>query len=474
MENNKQKRKKSIGLYFFEMLILFLVFFIIQQFGTMILYNSFIYLKYGRDIIMEAIWAALVLILLLLFKNSYIFTQEKVGFWESFKYGWPELVMSLVFLIVSGFSLVESTSISIPTILNLAVYCFFIGVVEEFLCRGWLFNEFLERYSDSKKGIILSIILSSLIFGLIHFFNIGETQGVAETILQVLNATVGGVFLTLVYYKTKNIWNVVVLHAIWDFTLMVGESQKLVECYAGGTATTSIYVYSLIQSIILVIAYLFIDYWLYKRTDVAEDEKPLGKWARILLPIIGIVIYLSGLLFINSPDSDNYYICPTFDSSSFSEEYKLNLYNYSEFVLTNEGQELEEEEDSYHFTLSLNGKNNALVLKNDVSEEKITLTSNQVTNYLLIDNKDSFIIFVQTGTNRVLYTNVLKESIQNDTNFLTYVKESLTEYVTPEISFIGSATKLEGDYEYAVLETVTSDHFFFDEANQLLLIKQEE
>ena len=80
MENNKQKRKKSIGLYFFEMLILFLVFFIIQQFGTMILYNSFIYLKYGRDIIMEAIWAALVLILLLLFKNSYIFTQEKVGF----------------------------------------------------------------------------------------------------------------------------------------------------------------------------------------------------------------------------------------------------------------------------------------------------------------------------------------------------------------------------------------------------------
>ena len=81
--------------------ILFIVLFLLQQLGISVLYNSFIYLKYGRDIIAQAIWAALVLIILLLFKNSYIFTQEKMGFWESFKYGWPELVMSCVFLITS-------------------------------------------------------------------------------------------------------------------------------------------------------------------------------------------------------------------------------------------------------------------------------------------------------------------------------------------------------------------------------------
>ncbi len=471
---NKNNKRKSIGFYFLGMLILFVVFFVLQQLGIQVLYNSFIYLKYGRDIIAEAIWAALVLILLLLFKNSYIFSQEEVGFWKSFRYGWPELAMSAVFLIYSGTELAKGP-VSIPVVLNLALYCFLIGIVEEFLCRGWLFNEFLERYSDTKKGVALSVILSSLIFGVIHFTNIGADQGLAETILQVLNATVGGIFLTLVYYKTKNIWAVITLHAIWDFSLMLGESQAIVPCYAGGESTTSIYVYSLISSLVIVIAYLLIDFWLYRKTDIAEDKKPLKKWVNIALPIAGIAIYLFGLFFIESPDMEDYYICPTFDQASFSEEFEITSYFYSEYTLTNKDSvEEDSEEEIYHFNLSSNGKTKAVEFKNEQTDEKVVLAKEAV-DYLLIDNEDSFIIMIQNTLSSVLYTKISKESITSDENFLEYVKSSLTEYVTPSISSIGSAKKVKDDqYQYAVIGTITSEIFFFDEGNQLLLVSDEE
>ncbi len=471
---NKPKKKKSIGLYFLGMLILFIVLFILQQLGIQVLYNSFIYLKYGRDIIAQAIWAALVLILLLLFKNSYVFSQEKMGFWESFKYGWPELVLSAVFLIVSGKDLLSGT-VSVPVLLNLALYCFLIGVVEEFLCRGWLFNEFLERFSDTKKGVILSVVLSSLIFGFIHFFNMAGGQGVAETIVQVLNATVGGIFLTLVYYKTKNIWTVITLHAIWDYTLMVSESQSLVDCYSTGNATSSIVIYSIIQSIVLIIAYLLIDYWLYKQTDIAEKEKPLKKLTMILLPIIGIIVYLAGLFFIESPDAEDYYICPEFSTGTFSEEFKVNQYHYSEFTLTNKEEEKDEEAEEYHFVLTSNGKTGAVELKNVITDEKISLTTGRAFDYLLIENEVNFIILIQSEDNKVLYTSIDKQEIENNKEFLEYVKSSLTEYVTPSISYIGSATKAkDDDYEYPIIETITSEHFFFDQYGQFLLVTSEE
>ena len=42
-------------------------------------------------------------------------------------------------------------------VVNLLIGCFLVGVAEEFLCRGWLFNEFLERFGETKKGVWFSI-----------------------------------------------------------------------------------------------------------------------------------------------------------------------------------------------------------------------------------------------------------------------------------------------------------------------------
>ena len=238
-------KKKNIWFYFIKMLILFLFLFLLQQIGIVYLFDNFINLKYGTDVITEAIWAGLVLIVLLLFKNSYVFTQEREKYLDSFKYAKPELIFSGIFLLVS-LVMLSQEHVSVSTVLNLLLYCFFIGVVEEFLCRGWLLNEFLERFSDTKKGVIKSIVLSSLVFGAIHFTNMIDGQGFAETFVQVINASVSGMFLALVYYKTKNIWTVVTMHAIWDFSLLLMDFHTVIDCVPGQT-TTSIMIFNIIQ-----------------------------------------------------------------------------------------------------------------------------------------------------------------------------------------------------------------------------------
>ena len=127
-------KKKNIWLYFLKMLFLFLIIFSLQQVLGAWLTNNFVSLKYGKDLLFEAVWAGLVLIVLLLFKNSYVFTQERENYKSSLKFGIPELVLSGIFLLISIVTIV-SEKISISTVLNLVIYCFFIGEIGRASCR---------------------------------------------------------------------------------------------------------------------------------------------------------------------------------------------------------------------------------------------------------------------------------------------------------------------------------------------------
>ena len=80
LENKKKARK--IGWYFVKMFFVFMLIFIFQQLGMTILYNNFEHLRYGEEIIIESIWAVLMLMVLLLYKNSYVFTQSCVKLYD--------------------------------------------------------------------------------------------------------------------------------------------------------------------------------------------------------------------------------------------------------------------------------------------------------------------------------------------------------------------------------------------------------
>lgn len=94
-----------------------------------------------------------------------------------------------------------------------------IEIYEELLCRGLLFHSFESYFGDTKKGIYLSAILSSFVFGIMHLTNlIWSPSLIITTICQVIYATFVGFLFCVIYYRSKNLISCILLHGIFDFT----------------------------------------------------------------------------------------------------------------------------------------------------------------------------------------------------------------------------------------------------------------
>ncbi len=479
-----EKKKRNIWLYFIGMVFLFMIIDFINNIGVSILYNSFMGLKYGKEIITEAIFAGLILIILLLFKNSYIFKQKSEKLGKGFKLGLPIIFIGLVILILNITTIYKE--INIPVILNLATFCFLIGIAEEFLCRGWLLNEFLERFKDSKKNIILSIVLSSLVFGAMHITNIFVGQTLIDTLVQILNATFIGIIFACIYYKTKNIWSVVLIHAFWDFSIMIGETVYLGDCVSGNP-TSAIILYNTIDSIVIIVAMAIICYWLFRQIKFTDNEeiKPLPKVLYFGLPLIAAVLYLGSGLY--TPEGyEDYYVCTTYEKKSLGDNFETQYYYHNEYNMShiventviNDTNEIDENgnpmeptytttKTEYNFKLQLD-KDNNLEFINTKTNDKVILTDGLVADYLLYETNDYYFILIENvDFVSVLYAKFNKNEITNDKEYLNKVKDSLKEYNTPNIGEIGT-TKVN-DKVYAHIKTDINDILYFGEDGQLYL-----
>lgn len=84
---------------------------------------------------------------------------------------------------------------------------------EEVIYRAFLINRISQIGSDSKKAGIISIILSSIIFGLVHYE--WGAMGIVQTGFM-------GLALAICYIKLKKrLWILVLAHAYMDTALMI-------------------------------------------------------------------------------------------------------------------------------------------------------------------------------------------------------------------------------------------------------------
>lgn len=451
----KEKKRLHIFFYWIFMIILFVGVLYGQQLVASMMQGSLSTSKFGREATFEILWAGLVLLVVLLFKNKYIFTQERQGFFESFQYILPELLLSGFFVFISIVALIiNGNPLDKYAVFNLALYCLFIGIVEEFLCRGWLLNEFLERYSKTKKEVLLSILCSSFIFGVVHFINIGETRGFFETLVQVMNAFAGGVFLALVYYKTKNIWVVVWTHAVWDFTLFLSQTNSLGDCLAAAPTTLSIAL-NIVRGLVLILAYSLFCLWIYRQTDIYEKEKKSNMdW----LIGVGVALYIVGLLFIQSPSTDTS-LCPNYGRKKIESSYEVSYFQYDHYALEKDPIALEIDPDT-----------GAVLLKNTDTNESVFLTDDdEYREFLLIENRTNFVIMLQTSWNVVYYGKFDKDSIQGDKVYLEKIRDSLNRTVVPNVVTLGTIELENKDYRYPLMKTELGEYLYFDQSGKLYL-----
>ena len=129
--------------------------------------------------------------------------------------------MPLMMIGASSTLLINSRAITFQklpmcsTALKFILNMLLIGIVEELLYRGVIFNFLLEKWKTHKYYPTLPIIASALFFGLAHFVNV-FTFSLPNVLMQVINSSCSGVLFATLFWKYRNMLGIVVVHALTD------------------------------------------------------------------------------------------------------------------------------------------------------------------------------------------------------------------------------------------------------------------
>ena len=82
---------------------------------------------------------------------------------------------------------------------------FLVGMNEEVIMRGIVLNLFADRFSNTRRGVLAAIILSSVIFGAAHIPNVLSGVPLSSALIQALQATLLGVLFAAIYLRSGTV-----------------------------------------------------------------------------------------------------------------------------------------------------------------------------------------------------------------------------------------------------------------------------
>jgi len=174
------------------------------------------------NMIITRVLGGIVFLLLIIRYDYNIFKFKNNNFLKAVLISLPCLLicinnLPLIAIITKNAYLIRSSR----DLMIFIVQCFSIGLFEEMAFRGIVLLLIVNKFAKTTKGIFISLILSSAIFGGIHLFNIFSGAGIGDTILQVGYSFLMGGMWGAILLKTHNIWLCVMLHAVYDFCGML-------------------------------------------------------------------------------------------------------------------------------------------------------------------------------------------------------------------------------------------------------------
>ena len=458
--NNKTKRHMPFLIFAVLMGVIFIFTFILIHFTfSNFLFQNIYNYPFGSGVVGEAILAILVFLVMLLWKNSYVFTQKKEKFSKGLVYGTFYLTFGTIILLLN----LLGGDLNVRSIINLAIYCLLIGIYEEFLCRGWLLNEFLERYGKGNKSIFLCICVSGIIFGLLHSINVlsGDMSSV-DVIVQVISAAASGIGFGTIYYKTKNIWSVVFLHAFWDFSIMLGETSTVTSVAMSVKGSAII---NLIFGILLTVVELGI-IRPFKKDLVNSDPK---KGKVIGNGIVLAIIYLVVMMSFGVVDSSKVGEIYKFDKIDFKST-KVTTDNLDTYRIKSIGDDLNGI-TNYNYSLSYDKDSNSLVFTDEVSDDSVELCDDSLYDYILVNDGNRYIlgyVYTDDASNHIFKYKFISDSdLVNSKSLLSNVKDNMKTYA---VSDVGELVTIEdgdnGDF-YVAVKTEDYGYFVLTDENKM-------
>lgn len=105
-------------------------------------------------------------------------------------------------------------------------YCLMTGFFEETLFRGVVFPFLANKFEKNKKGLLKTIVYSSLIFGCAHLLNIFSGANIGATLLQACYSTLTGALFAFILIKTKNVITCAVTHGLYNFCGLLFSAEQ--------------------------------------------------------------------------------------------------------------------------------------------------------------------------------------------------------------------------------------------------------
>ena len=174
---------------------------------------------YYRTFAIQFIQAVLTVTFIFIFHKTNVFKFNGKVLNEGFFCSLP-LTITYTLVMLLGFSNNSGNQlISTPEIICSGLNWVLIGVAEEGLFRGIVYEQFADIFGrTTRKGVYLSIVSSSVVFGLCHLTNLfAPGISVAAVMLQVASAMAIGMVLCAIKFRAQgSIWPSIILHAFID------------------------------------------------------------------------------------------------------------------------------------------------------------------------------------------------------------------------------------------------------------------
>ncbi len=179
-----------------------------------------------------------------------ILTTENLGKWILIA------IAILAVIIIPDFigSLIGRTKLGSPTLASVLL-ALMAGTSEEVAFRAVPGSYMMRQYKDEKK-LPLVILLTSVVFSLVHASNIFSGAAISSTLVQLVYAFSVGVLLCVLYLRSGSIVPSMIIHFLNDVFAFMNQAIVNESGVMTGTHTTK----EIIINLIISAAELFVAY----------------------------------------------------------------------------------------------------------------------------------------------------------------------------------------------------------------------
>lgn len=443
---------KFIGIIAIILLLLVGLYTIYGGILANILYNAVFYGKYNTMLISEIVIVLFAIIIISVRKLWPQIRSKKENFIVGIKRGMPILVIAIIMLIVNGGELLIDGNLSIPNFISLVLVSIAIGIAEEFIFRGWLQNEVMDRFGEGKKGALITILISGLLFGLFHLVNALSGQDLFTSFMQVIQTSAIGILFCSVYYASRNIWSLVFLHSFYDFSVLLGEVNSYKDCANNTDVAMIVNIITLIISVLFAIIYIA-----YSYLNIKNDANTKRRVTQIIVVAILAMFITSYLAPSEIMDKQ---ICYNYEEIDINNG-KMTYFVEDEFVINYVNDK------NYIYNYKLFIENNKFNITNLKTGDNIKFNMDAY-NFVVYEDGLNYVILVNSSDKVYISNFMNKDNLSDNLNYLEEISNSFLSFDTPEIIEIGYL-----EYEntiYPLLKSYINDYFIIKD-NKVMVIK---